>query len=84
MSARATTAFTGSLIMWWLAAAWWLGSDRSAAVTMAALAIGAIGTAIAIRGMKQPESRTRDAVAAVLAAIVGVALALAISRAASG
>ncbi len=79
MSTRAMTAFTGSLIMWWLAAAWWLGSDRSAAVTMAAIAIGGLGTAIAVRGMKEPESRSRDAIAAVVAALVGAGLAFVLS-----
>ncbi len=79
MSTRAMLAMGGSLIMWWLAAAWWLGSDRSPAVTMGALAIGGLGTAIAIRGMREPESRARDAMAAVVAAVVGAALAFVLS-----
>lgn len=79
MSTQAVRAAGGSLIMWWLAAAWWFSSDRSVAVTMGALAIGGLGTAIAIRGMKQPESRTRDAVAAVVAALVGAGLAFVLS-----
>jgi len=79
MSTRAMTALGGSLIMWWLAAAWWLGSDRSAAVTMGAIAIGGLGTAIALRGMNQPESAGRDAIAALVAALVGAGLAFVLS-----
>jgi hypothetical protein len=84
MSTRAQSAVGGSLIMWVLAAAWWLQSERSVAVTLGAVAIGALGTAIAIRGMWQPESRSRDAIAAVVAALVGAAIALAFARAVSG
>ncbi|MFN8639939.1 MAG: hypothetical protein U0360_10930 [Dehalococcoidia bacterium] len=79
MSTRVMRAAGGSLIMWWLAGAWWLSSDRSLAVAMGALAIGALGTAIAIRGMRQPESRTRDALAALVAAAVGAGLAFVLS-----
>lgn len=79
MNTQASMAFTGSLIIWWLVAAWWLGSDRSAVITIAALGIGALGTAIAIRGMRQQESAPRDAVAAALAAVVGLVLAFAFS-----
>lgn len=79
MSTQASMALSGAAIIWWLVAAWWLGSDRSPAVTIGALGIGILGTAIAIRGMRQPESRARDAVAAVVAAFVGVALAFAFS-----
>ncbi len=79
MSSPAIRAAGGSLIMWWLAGAWWFSSDRSVAVALGALAIGGLGTAIAIRGMKQPESRTRDAVAAVVAALVGAGLAFVLS-----
>ncbi len=79
MSSRASMAATGSLIIWWLVAAWWLASDRSILMTIAALGVGSLGTAVAIRGMKQPESRARDAVAAVVAALVGLALAFAFS-----
>lgn len=79
MSTQASMALSGAAIMWWLAAAWWLGSDRSPVVTIAALGIGILGTAIAIRGMRQPESRARDAIAAVVAALVGLVLAFAFS-----
>ena len=75
MNAQSIRAAGGSLLMWFLAGAWWFSSDRSLAVTMGALAIGALGTAIAIRGMRQPESRTRDAIAAVVAALVGASIA---------
>lgn len=79
MSTQASMALSGAAVMWWLAAAWWLASDRSPVVTIAALGIGILGTAVAIRGMRQPESRTRDAVAALVAALVGVVLAFAFS-----
>lgn len=68
--------------MWALAAAWWLQGSRSISVALGAIAVGALGTAIAIRGMRERESRTRDASAAILAALVGVALALSIRAAA--
>jgi hypothetical protein len=54
MNTRAMSTASGALIMWVLAIAWWLGSDRSLAPTLGALVIGMVGTGIAVVGANKP------------------------------
>ncbi len=77
MSARTLSAVSGSLLMWVLAGAWWLESDRSALAAVGALAVGALGTAVAAWGARKPvPSRRRALVAAAIGALAAIGLAV--------
>ena len=81
MSTRAMSAVSGSLIMWALAVAWSFQGDRSASVAVGALAIGVLGTAIAIAGSNRPApSRARILGAVAAGAVVAAALAFVVNR----
>jgi hypothetical protein len=76
MNTRAMSAVSGSLIMWVLAAAWWLQTDRSVVVTIGALVIGGLGTVIAVAGSQKPVPTRRRALLAVgIGVLVAAALA---------
>ena len=75
MKTQAWSAVSGALMMWVLAVAWWLAGERSLTTSMGALAIGLLGSGIAVYGASKPAPTRRRALLAVaLGAAVAAAL----------